>query len=495
MNGQQSPSSPRSSTSSRPLRGNIAQHISDEIKAAIKATTAGVPESLVQSKRFLPKGDLQTILNLQILKSYLRELFASIEESRQAPEEGAWIGGGHEPMDLDALIDNALTLIAGDTARGIPSRRALLALFLYQRRTGLLAIFKSWLLSKGTKFPSDDDLPFSQQRLEQENIPNQYHDYINDYQSIFTPVVLRKGQNQTFTSKDRLPYIGAHLAEQEGSSGIVYTRKVAPYHWEIQLDNGGYIPAETRDPMILALKVFNGGRSGQEARADFEIERKILEDLRNSNFAHRMILLHWGSITIQDEQGPPIYHSLIFECATYSLEEFLMGEKGVELSWTASLLLAKLVDIVQALACLHDNFDTLHLDIKPDNILVFEKTSSANFDFEWKISDFGLARKRTAKPRAGHLLDLNRSTSKSASLLATRNAGRYQAPEIQQRKSSKAGQKSDVWSMGCVALMVTGFMIDGSKRVTDLTNRLQVEYKNNAGYNNLFYVTNDSWEW
>ncbi|KAH7382542.1 kinase-like domain-containing protein, partial [Phaeosphaeria sp. MPI-PUGE-AT-0046c] len=495
MNGQRRPSSPRSSTSSQPLHGIVAQHISDEIKAAIKSTTPGISENLVQIRRFLPKGDLQTILNLQILKSYLWELFGDIVEPRKTLKEGVLTGGGHEPTGLDKLIDNALTLITGDTARGIPSRRALLALFLYQRRTGLLAIFKSWLLSQQTDFPSDDDLPFSQQSLEEARIPDRYSEYFRDYQSIFTPVVLKQGRNQTFTSNHRLPYIGTHLTEQEGSSGIVYTRKVAPYHWEVQLSNGGHTPDETVNPTILALKVFNGGLSRQEARADFEIERKILEDLRNSNITHKMILLHWGSITIQDEQGPPIEHSLIFECATYSLEEFLMGEKGVETAWVASQLLAKLADIVQALTCLHDNFDTLHLDIKPDNILVFVKASTGGPDFDWKISDFGLARKRNAKPRAGHLLDLNRSTSRSASVLATRNAGRYQAPEIQQRNASKAGQKSDVWSMGCVALMVLGFAINGSTMVTDLTHGLQVEYKNATGFDSFFYVTNDSYQW
>ncbi|KAJ4364795.1 hypothetical protein N0V95_000639 [Ascochyta clinopodiicola] len=473
MNRQQRPSSPRSGTSSQPPREISAEHISnkisDGIKKAIESTTAGIPGSLVQIVRILPKGELETILRLQILRSYLRELFDDIVE------EGNLIGGGHEPTGLDERIDNALTLITGDTTRGIPPRRALLALFLYQRRTGLLAIFKSWLLSQRNDFPSDNDLPFSQQSLKEAGIPDRYHDYFNDYQSIFTPVVLRKGQNQTFTSKDRLPYIGAHLAKQEGSSGIVYTRKVAPRHWEVQLPNGGYIPAETVSPTIIALKVFNGGQLGQEARADFEIERRILEDLRNSNFTHKMVLLDWGSIAIQDEQEPPIARSLIFECATYSLEEFLMGEKGLETSWTASLLLTKLADIVQACQSLHDNFDTLHLDIKPDNILVFKKASKDDPNFEWKISGFGLARKRTAEPRAGHLLDLNRSTSKSASLLATRDAGRYQAPEVQQRNASKAGQKSDVWSMGCVALMVLGFANNGPISVTGLTNVLQVE--------------------
>ncbi|KAF2621209.1 kinase-like protein, partial [Macroventuria anomochaeta] len=481
MTALRRPSSPRSSTSSRRPRDIFEQHLSEEIRARIESTIVGVPDNETQIRRFLPKGDLAAILSVQALRPYLRELLGE---------------------STDNLVDNALDAIVGDSTRDGSSRRALLALFLYHRRAGLLSLFRDWLLSRQDDFPSDGHLPFSQHSLEQARIPSQYHDYIKDYQNIFIPVTIKQNIYQTFKSKERLPYIGAPLAVQDGSSGTVYTRKVAPRHWEEKLDNGRYTPAETTKPTVLALKVFSGGRTGQDAQTNFEIERSMLEDLRNSNFAHRMILLDWGSFIIQDEEARVIQHCLIFECATYTLEEFLVGAQVARTPWTGSLLLAKVVDIVQALACLHDNFDTLHLDIKPDNILVFDRLRSQSDDgslseakFEWKISDFGLARKRNAKERTGPLYDANRSASHSGSLLATRPAGRFQAPEVQQQGSSKASRSSDVWSMGCVILMVLGLVVDSPARVLNLLGRLRVEFQDAGGIDSLFYVTSDSIPW
>ncbi|KAJ8117087.1 hypothetical protein OPT61_g1629 [Boeremia exigua] len=474
-------SSLRSSISSQRPSDPFEQQLSEEIKARIEFTTIGVPDNEAQIRRFLPKGDLAAILSVQALRPYLKELLGE---------------------STDELIDTAVDAIIGDPSRDGSSRRALLALFLYHRRTGLLSLFRDWLLSRQDNFPSDRCLPFNQRNLDQYGIPSRYHDYIKDYQALFVPVTFRQNIHQTFDSKERLPYIGAPLAIQDGSSGTVYTRRVAPRHWEEKLDNGRYTAAETAKPTVLAFKVFSGGRTGKDAQTNFEIERSMLEDLRNSNFAHRMILLDWGSFVIRDEEHRVIQHCLVFECATYTLEEFLIGAQVAQVSWTGSLLLSNVVDIVQALACLHDNFDTLHLDIKPDNILVFDRLRSQSEDgtliearFEWKISDFGLARTRNAKERTGPLYDANRSASHSTSLLATRPAGRFQAPEVQQRGSSKASRSSDVWSMGCIVLMVLGFVVDSPTKVSNLLGRLRVEFLNAGGLESLFYVTSDSIQW
>ncbi|CAN9469440.1 unnamed protein product [Alternaria alternata] len=480
MNAQRRPSSPRSSTSSsRPRDTTQQQYLSGQISASIESTIVGVPHNETQIRRFLPKGDLRTILSEQALRIYLKELLSE---------------------STDEIIENALPRIIGDPESDEPSRRALLALFLYHQRSGLLHHFRNWLLSRQNDFPSDRWLPFDQNRLTN-TIPTQYHEYIKDYQYIFIPSTFKEDMHQEFQSKERLPYIGVHLADTDGSSGTVFTREVAPGHWEERLKNGRYAPADTTKPTVLAFKVFSGGHTGQEAETNFEIEHSMLEDLRNNNVTHKMILLHSGSFVIRDETCI-IQHCLIFERATCTLEDFLTDEKETLNSWTSSLLLTNLVDIVQALACLHDNFNTLHLDIKPDNILVFNRPPSRLEDgnleearFEWKISDFGLARKRYAKERTGPLYDRNRSASQSASLPATRPAGRFQAPEVQQRASSKASGGSDVWSMGCVILMVLGFVVDGPTRVSELLGSLRLLIQKGGVTDKLFYVTNDTNQW
>ncbi|CAI9637744.1 hypothetical protein GT037_008730 [Alternaria burnsii] len=480
MTAQRSPSLPRSSTSSSQPRDTQQQHLSGRISASIKSTIVGVPDSETQICRFLPKGDLTTILSEQALRTYLKELLSE---------------------STDEVVENALHRIIGDPECNEPSRRALLALFLYHQRSGLLHHFKDWLLAPQHDFPSDEWLPFDQDRLDRTTLPPRCHEYIKDYQYIFIPSTIREDMHQTFHSKERLPYIGPPLASIDGSSGTVFTRKVAPGHWEEKRKNGSYAPADTTKPTVLAFKVFSGGHTGQEAETNFEIERNMLEDLRNGNYKHKMILLDSGSFVIRDETRI-IQHCLIFERATCTLEEFLTDEKRGLKSWTSSLLLTNLVGLVQALACLHDNLDTLHLDIKPDNILVFDRPPIQLEDgtlqeakFEWKISDFGLARKRHAKERTGPLYDRNRSASQSASLYATRPAGRFQAPEVQRRGSSKASRGSDVWSMGCVILMVLGFLVDTPSRVLRLLNSLQLEIVEGGVTDNLFYVTSDTYEW
>ncbi|CAN9457740.1 unnamed protein product [Alternaria alternata] len=479
MNAQRRPSSPRSSTSSsRPRDTTQQQYLSGQISASIESTIVGVPHNEAQIRRFLPKGDLTTILSEQALRIYLKELLSE---------------------STDEFIDNALSRITGDPEHNEPPRRALLALFLYHQRSGLLHHFRNWLLSQND-FPSDRWLPFDQNRLTN-TIPTQYHEYIKDYQYIFIPSTIKEGMHDTFQSKERLPYIGVPLAVTDGSSGTVFTREVAPGHWEEKRKNGLHASADTIKPTVLAFKVFSGGHIGQEAETNFEIERSMLKDLRKSNYTHKMILLDSGSFVIQDETRV-IQHCLIFERATYTLEDFLTLEKKAQAPWTGGRLLTNLVDIVQALACLHDHFDTLHLDIKPDNILVFDRPPSQSEDgnleeakFEWKISDFGLARKRKAKERTGPLYDRNRSASQSASLPATRPAGRFQAPEVQQRASSKASGASDVWSMGCVILMVLGFVVDGPSRVSELLGSLRLLIQKGGVTDRLFYVTNDTYQW
>ncbi|KAI0569598.1 SPS1 Serine/threonine protein kinase, partial [Pyrenophora tritici-repentis] len=252
-----------------------------------------------------------------------------------------------------------------------------------------------------------------------------------------------------------------------------------------------------------------------------------------------MVMLDLGSITIRDGEGIPVSHSIIFELATFSLgdfpemstsksswldsyrlqitdniearaqwhvpeNDFLKTEKAEKRRKT-SVLFAKLADLVKALEHLHRDLDLLHLDIKPDNILVFEGEPS-NQDNEkedeekllWKLSDFGLARKKRDKARVGlggHYWHSSYQESRSSNISATRPAGVYQAPEVQQPGSSGVGKRSDVWSMGCVTLMVLAFATYSVPGVKELESQLFVKFKHWGGSQSLFYHRSDSYLW
>ncbi|KAF2129635.1 kinase-like protein, partial [Dothidotthia symphoricarpi CBS 119687] len=400
------------------------------------------------------------------------------------------------PSDIDKHIKYYV-----QKTTGTPSRKALLAVFLYQYREELLSLFLKWLRSDVPDIPSDDSMPFTRAALHRYGIPFLYHHGILGEQAIFKPVTIQRLLHQKFSNEDRLPFIGGQEPIKTGSSGDVVKTEIAQHHWEIDVD-GEIIPGNPNNTTIVALKTFkkDANRSMDEATRDFNIELNILKELRSCKTKHDMIMLDWGSITIVDHQGAAISHSLIFELATFSLEDLLKDEDRAKKYLRKGLLLASLVDIVEALACLHDKVQTFHFDIKPDNILIFERDLSrstsgnqSHHELIWKLSDFGLARKKAARQRVS-IASGSAATSVSSTLPATRPPGLYQAPEIQQQNISQAGQGSDVWSIGIVALMVLAFMSNGPTEVSMLETWLKVSF-NGAGREPLTYVRSDQRSW
>ncbi|OAL48074.1 kinase-like protein, partial [Pyrenochaeta sp. DS3sAY3a] len=473
-----------------------------QIRDAVDSTVKDVPLEEGLARCFLARSDLDSILHSRPLEQLFRDIRtkrtpATPRRHIQDASEGE--RGGD--INIDATIDRYIAMTTG-----IHSRTALLAMLIYQDREELLTLFLEWLDDYAdAKGPSDDSIPFTIADLLQYRVPKKLCRSIIQNQAIFRPITIRQSQHRDFQTTDRLPFVGARTDIKNGSSGTVFHTTIAPRHWEIK-SGDSYVSGNPTQPMVIALKTFReipGFRDMQETTYDFEIERDILKELRSSNVTHNMIMLDWGSFTVIDDHGHPTSHSLIFELATFSLADFLRDDRRAKLYKTKSLLLKKLVDVVEALACLHDTFKTMHLDIKPDNILVFEKGSSHsdihNEDqggLIWKLSDFGLARKFGTNQRSGHnTVDSGDQPSRSSATLATRPAGVYQAPEIQERNSSQAGRGSDVWSIGCVALMIMAFVCGDPSEVFKLTNCLPVDFMGGGGCQNLFYVRNDSRPW
>lgn len=489
---------PRSSISE-----SVVQELSRRLNDAVDSTAVGMQRVEAQAHRFLPNTDLARILDSSALRRLFKELlseYASGEPATTRAHSSDIIATGN--VSDAAYEDNIIESYIYETIMS-PGRQSLLALFLYQQREGLLKLFLYWLRSSQVELPSDDDMPFTEDLVQRVFEPR-YHGYIFDNQTVFKPRSIKKSEHQQFSNDDRVAFTGKQEHIKDGSSGAVFKATVAQGHWRIKADDG-YVIGNPHRPMVVALKSFRGNhdmQSRQEATASFNEERKILAQLRSYKIKHDSIMLDWGSITILDEHNTPLYHSLIFELATFSLTDFLNDENRARAYKTKSLLLERLVDIVEALACLHHNLKTLHLDIKPDNILVFERGLSRpdNNDHDeheliWKLSDFGLAREKDARPRPGYGPHSNYYASLSSSVPATRHAGAYQAPEIQERDSSRAVRRSDVWSMGCVALMVLAFMHDGHTEVAMLQSQLWTNFKDLGGRQCLFYIRSDSYLW
>jgi len=497
------------------------EELAQKLQDAVERTTKDISADDVQRSAFLPKPDLDQILNDRSLELLFTELvtetssfgggvFLQASATSTADEEK---GSDSVNDDMQVFINSCIDA----TKRKLPdesSWRALLALLLYQNNNELLSLFVEWMVimfdhptaKSDNLIPSDESIPFTKATLQEYKVPNWCHRLILLDQALFKPIMIKKLEHHDITTSERLPFMGRYHPIKSGSQGQVIKAEIAQCHWEIRenddQENSDFIPGNPNSTKLVALKVFKDlepMRDMPEATQDFKIELGILEELRTYKTKHKMIMLHLGSITELDGTGRPIRHSIIFELASFSLGDLLKDRNHPQESVIPSRLLASLVDIVEALECLHDKLETLHLDIKPDNILIFETRSGSGdeeqYELIWKLSDFGLARKKAAKkPKAGST-QTSTATSRGSTLPATRPTGLYQAPEIQEQEISQAGRGSDVWSIGCITLTVLAFIYGGPKEVTDLESCLMVRFQNLGGREPLFYIRSDSYPW
>jgi serine/threonine protein kinase len=477
----------------------------------VEGTVAGLTVASEKNARcFFAKADQDQILDPTSLGKLFRDLISGNPECIEIFSDQLLLtkrnrAGRHDHTpDHENLID--------DCVRATGARKALLSLFLYQDREQLLSLFLRWTLHDVTgtpadrfKVPSDACMPFTEASLRDHGVEMRFSWEILRTQAIFKPVVIWKNQHLEFKETDRLPFIGTQAGSKAGSSGTVSETMIARMHWKSRVGDH-VITGNPKNNQVVALKTFEKipiVRDMEKTTEEFNIELGILKDLRKHNTKHDMIMLDWGSITILDETGTALRHSLIFELATFSLQDFLESERRAQTYRKQSQLLARLVDLVEALAVLHKSLKTLHLDIKPDNILVFESGSSRsdnqNRDTDqlvFKLSDFGLARKIGTRQRTGHnQINSSYQPSRSSATSATRPAGAYQGPEIQQQDSSRAGRGSDVWSIGCVSLMMLAFVTGGPNEVLNLKNSLTVNFLARDGRQNLFYIRSDTHPW
>jgi serine/threonine protein kinase len=120
-----------------------------------------------------------------------------------------------------------------------------------------------------------------------------------------------------------------------------------------------------------------------------------------------------------------------------------------DLDWNTLFHIA--ISIARGLEYLHQGCISriLHLDIKPQNILLDE-------DFCPKISDFGLAK-------------ICQKKESVVSLLGTRGTIGYIAPEVFSRAFGGVSSKSDVYSYGMLTLEITGERKSRDTRGSDMT--------------------------
>lgn len=284
----------------------------------------------------------------------------------------------------------------------------------------------------------------------------------------------------------RLPFPDVEMILHYGTHRVT-RRKVA---------KGGIetLSGDTMD--VVVVKTFS-----PDQRLQFVTELRNLKQLKKAFLIHPNIQSCFAAIQIG------FTGHLIFEAAECNLSHILHWQEPtfstdfcakIKRDLRPSFLLWEAKDLSDALHWLHSGFSPknspnrfkcYHLDLKPDNILVFPSTSSGMSGdiWMWKIADFGGS-------VIEHMGDI--SSSGSGMILSGRRlrTGGYQAPEIESNKY-ELGTAADIWSFGCILLEILAFAHGGPNSVKGLE---RVRNSNNVKphfYDSKFDLREDIRDW
>ncbi|RYO89944.1 hypothetical protein DL766_007079 [Monosporascus sp. MC13-8B] len=332
--------------------------------------------------------------------------------------------------------------------------------------TTRLVISDAWLVRKNEEhlvYPLPADL---------EQLECVFEDDITAYrfyttQACFCTVVLRHREEVRIEHPERyrLPY----LEEQplaEGSFGKVYKVRVAKGH---------FINPRGSTPFTVNTAPMDIARKDYVITPEFRVqrEREIMETILSSSSRSENILESFGGLEVS-----PTTYCLFMPLAICDLRAYMMEHHttppNTEEAKANYIRCAE--GLAGGLSFLHLGIDTpdldklvcYHMDLKPDNILLFQEENR----WIWKLSDFGMScvkkRRRVdehseAEKNFNRWFVRRRTPGLEPSVDPTRNnrgEGTYLAPESMLR-NPRMTASSDVWSLGCVISVLFAYLDDG----------------------------------
>ena len=235
-------------------------------------------------------------------------------------------------------------------------------------------------------------------------------------------------------------------------------------------------------PLVCAQKQYS--HYIPDEKSSFEKEGTTMKTIMQSAKKHENILITIASLELNDT------YSLFFDLAKYSLWDFLNDRAIPPASLeTKNTYFGQIIGLAGALEHLHsqirdktNNNDQLicyHMDLKPENIHVFLGENSLT----WKIHDFGISKFKRVKNRGGtdnedntlpfhldRLFKPRKSSREDSSGTSNPRYGfTYAAPEAKE-STHKVTRKSDVWSLGCIIILILTFMDSGQSGIEDFGN-------------------------
>ncbi|KZL65469.1 protein kinase domain-containing protein [Colletotrichum tofieldiae] len=316
-----------------------------------------------------------------------------------------------------------------------------------------------------------------------------------DAQACFATLVIKKGEKNVLKKPHlhRLPWLEEKMLG-EGNFGTVRMVRIAKGHF---LGWNGPQPAE------IARKDYELNKDAEE---NFENEANMMARILQRS-KHNNILASLGTLKI--ESNPPVF-SLFMPRAEEDLQQYMKRGQGAPHGCLSTNSRARIIrsalGLAHGLQFLHsemtiagqDDLICYHMDLKPNNVLVFrddrgDRSDRHEDDRIWKLSDFGMSKvrvipKQVSGERGPTEIDLGQwfkraPPESSPGTRVPRGASTYISSELATGK--KVNEKSDVWSMGCIVSVLFTFMEYGWDGVEEYSKSRQKESHQNM---DVFYA-------
>lgn len=417
--------------------------ISEELRDLISVRLNGNPED---RGCFAAKGTAKEVLT----NSLLRRFFKSLDLS------------GHSTASLDELSeDRLLRRIAERDLYDFLATLIHIACNIHAARS-----FVTELLAKDNWYKDLHSLPVERNVLDSLFNHQITTNKFLGSQACFCAIVIRKAEKVVIKNNRMrlLPYLDEKRIG-EGSYGRVYKVKIATGHF--------YDPEMktlSQEPMVMVRKDYK-----VDPRATRTPEHEILKKIFSAVNQCGNIVPIWGFLATGVED-----YSLFMPQAHCDLWHYMTQDTPRAVDKLGLIRAAR--GLANGLNFLHNGikdgefttFNCYHMDLKPNNILVFLEKVGDKTVYVWKISDFGLSKiKRSttdetasSASRGDHFDSIfaQRPLQDTAGASNRRQAATYGAPESLLPEHSM-GSESDVWSLGCIISILFVYLEKGADGV------------------------------
>ena len=391
--------------------------------------------------KFARRGTAKNVLNDDNLKRFYRSLSLNDQAAQDQPEIA----------EHDFLTNVSKWELHDFLAILVPCRK----------EAARAAVIKLW--SDLPTWAESPKLPMKKDFLRELFSHGADVDNFFERQKYFCPVVLRNGGNPTVDPlTQRLPFLEEEELHKRGANSKLFRVVVAPGHYEAAQPG---FTSNTEELVMVHKKV-----SSPEAKMESKAISSIRDSVpRSHSLQPRNIVDILGSFELTDGS-----YSLFMPMAECDLRTYMMERNKHPPAKVDQK--AKLIDCAAGLAgglaylhhgmCSADDREMTcwHLDLKPDNVLVFKK---GNGQSVWKICDFGLSCVKTPHSNSqGNGPEGSFNPQSFSATAAKRGEGTYLSPEFVPQ-GRNVTLKSDVWSLGCIISVLFVYLKDGEKGVKD----------------------------